>query len=601
MKKILCLLTSVLLLMLTLTSCDVLVDKLPDQLVDKLPFLKDEEHTHTFANEWSSDEKEHWHAATCEHTEEIADIALHTDDGKDGVCDVCGKVYYTPEKPEDTKPEDTKPDTPATPHAHTFATEWSSDGVEHWHAATCEHTEVIKDIAPHTDSGNDGVCDVCGKTYYTPVIPHEHEFSTEWTSDDNNHWHAATCEHTEELADLAPHTDSGNDGVCDVCGKTYYTPVIPHEHEFSTEWTSDDNNHWHAATCEHTEEIADLASHTDSGNDGVCDTCGKTYYTPVIPHEHEYSTEWTSDDNNHWHAATCEHTEELADLAPHTDSGNDGVCDTCGKTYYTPVIPEPHKHVYSDAWTTDETNHWHAAICGHAEEIADLAPHTDNGNDGVCDTCGKTYYTPHKHSFSGAWTADKNNHWHEAACEHTNEIADLAPHTDSGNDGVCDVCYTTYYVPHKHSFSEAWSSDDNNHWHAATCDHTEEIADLAPHTDNGNDGVCDTCHKAYYIPSITLSTGQVSVSVLGNAVKARFTAGGNGTYVLNLSGEENVKVYIVKGNTEVLIENTYEVSLSAGETVTFMIYRDSAEIEAASVNVTVYKKSGVPVTPEVGL
>ena len=91
------------------------------------------------------------------------------------------------------------------------------------------------------------------------------------------------------------------------------------------------------------------------------------------------------------------------------------------------------------------------------------------------------------------------------------------------------------------------------------------------------------------------------MSVLGNAVKARFTAGGNGTYVLNLSGEENVKVYIVKGNTEVLIENTYEVSLSAGETVTFMIYRDSAEIEAASVNVTVYKKSGVPVTPEVGL
>lgn len=48
------------------------------------------EHQHTFAEEWSSDETSHWHAATCEHTSEVADKADHTW-GDDGKCTVCGR------------------------------------------------------------------------------------------------------------------------------------------------------------------------------------------------------------------------------------------------------------------------------------------------------------------------------------------------------------------------------------------------------------------------------------------------------------------------------------------------------------------------------
>ncbi len=41
-----------------------------------------EPHTHTFAGEWKYDSDNHWHAATCEHTEEVIDKAEHTfDDG----------------------------------------------------------------------------------------------------------------------------------------------------------------------------------------------------------------------------------------------------------------------------------------------------------------------------------------------------------------------------------------------------------------------------------------------------------------------------------------------------------------------------------------
>lgn len=45
-------------------------------------------HTHTFATEWTWDETYHWHSATCEHTDEVADRAKHV--YVDGLCSVCG-------------------------------------------------------------------------------------------------------------------------------------------------------------------------------------------------------------------------------------------------------------------------------------------------------------------------------------------------------------------------------------------------------------------------------------------------------------------------------------------------------------------------------
>lgn len=45
---------------------------------------------------------------------------------------------------------------------------------------------------------------------------HTHTFASEWTYDDTNHWHAATCEHTDQKDGVAAHT-LGADGKCTVC------------------------------------------------------------------------------------------------------------------------------------------------------------------------------------------------------------------------------------------------------------------------------------------------------------------------------------------------------------------------------------------------
>ena len=62
-------------------------------------------HVHTYADELTNDNDYHWYAATCEHTDEVSDKALHTWDegvvttpaqpGIEGVktytCTACGK------------------------------------------------------------------------------------------------------------------------------------------------------------------------------------------------------------------------------------------------------------------------------------------------------------------------------------------------------------------------------------------------------------------------------------------------------------------------------------------------------------------------------
>lgn len=55
---------------------------------------------------------------------------------------------------------------------------------------------------------------------------------------------------------------------------------------------------------------------------GSCNNCGR--------HRHTYATEWSRDDVNHWHDATCEHIGEKADFGTHKDINNDGKCDYCG-------------------------------------------------------------------------------------------------------------------------------------------------------------------------------------------------------------------------------------------------------------------------------
>ena len=78
-----------------------------DEEVD--PGTTDPTHTHTYATTWSSNSTQHWHAATCAHTKEKADVANHTfgewvkgSTEQTRTCSVCG---YVQKEAIDTKQE----------------------------------------------------------------------------------------------------------------------------------------------------------------------------------------------------------------------------------------------------------------------------------------------------------------------------------------------------------------------------------------------------------------------------------------------------------------------------------------------------------------
>ena len=140
----------------------------------------------------------------------------------------------------------------------------------------------------------------------------KHKFSTEWKYDDTSHWHECLKKKHSDVADKAEHTF--NEGVvttaptetsegvltltCTVCGyqKTKSIEKVKHVHTFNDKvWQTDENNHWHPATCAHTDEKGSLGKHVwderktsipaDYGKAGektfTCTECKATKTEPI--------------------------------------------------------------------------------------------------------------------------------------------------------------------------------------------------------------------------------------------------------------------------------------------------------------------------------
>lgn len=296
-----------------------------------------------------------------------------------------------------------------------------------------------------------------------------------------------------------------------------------HEHTFSKEWTSDAIAHWHAATCEHKTEISGIAAHTfgewkvtkeASEKQGgekkrICSVC-KYVDIANLEHVHTFG-EWAvtkeateSEEGERQRTylackyieketiAKLEHVHIFGSLTVIKEATEleDGLgvrtCSSCGYVEKVPICALNHIHKFSDKWTSDETDHWHIAICGHTE------------------------------------VSDKDTHkWNE-------EIIKAATCTEVGEKKlVCSVCdrTKTEVIPATgHSFSEEWTSNGTNHWHIATCGDTEEISDESVHsfgdwrvikiaTENENGEREKTCSICKYVYKEVIS------SILGTLVK----------------------------------------------------------------------------------
>ena len=398
--------------------------------------IDSDRHEHSFSKDWTSNATDHWHAATCEHTKEVSGKTAHTfgewkttveateetEGKKERSCSVCS---YKEEQ-----------SLAKLNHTHKFSSDWTSNATDHWHAATCEHAEEVSGKAAHcfgdwtvtkeateeAEGSKERSCSVCGYTATEAIekLAHTHKFATDWTSDSTNHWYTATCEHTTEVSGKAEHSFgdyvSNNDATteadgtktreCSVCG--YKDTVTDegskiHVHIFAEEWTSDETYHWHSATCGH--DVTDSkAAHSfgdwtvtkaateeaEGSKERSCSVCGYTATEVIekLAHTHKFATDWTKDKTYHWYAATCEHTTEVSGKAAHsfgdwtvtkaatcTEKGSrKRTCSVCN--YEATEDISAKGHAYSEDWTSDATDHWHTATCGHTTEVSGKAKHS---------------------------------------------------------------------------------------------------------------------------------------------------------------------------------------------------------------------------------
>ena len=92
-------------------------------------------------------------------------------------------------------------------------------------------------------------------------------------------------------------------------------------------------------------------------------------------HEHDFEAEWSYNETHHWHASTCEHSEEVSDYAPHNfDNANDTTCNTC---YY---VRETATYNMWDGTASDVPADVEGIITiTTAEQFAGLAQSVNNG------------------------------------------------------------------------------------------------------------------------------------------------------------------------------------------------------------------------------
>ena len=310
--------------------------------------------------------------------------------------------------------------TPTPVHQHTYSEDWQCDDHQHWHESTCEHTGLKKDIADHsmketvvppTYSTNGYTvykCTVCGYSYtgnWTTAL--QHKYSSNWSYDENGHWHACTdsgyefMKKDEESHDFKTSSVSATyehggytTYTCKKCGYSYQgdqTDPIPHQ--YSSEWSHDEHSHWHGCTDSGYEDLkSSESSHNFEENvvtatyehggyiEHTCHDCGYSYFdNETDPLPHHYASAWSSNQNGHFHLCTDDGYEELtSNPIPHEfesvvtpathDQGGSTffTCKVCGYSYtgdYTNQIP------YSITW-----KNWDGEVLGVTECLKGQVP-----------------------------------------------------------------------------------------------------------------------------------------------------------------------------------------------------------------------------------
>ena len=238
---------------------------------------------------------------------------------------------------------------------------------------TAEVTVTVN--STHTPLADDGNCTTpvfCEFCNAEVVAAKQHDFTGEWHSDADSHWHEclnAGCLLTDTVTAHSGTATCTAKAVCDVCG-TEYGDVDLANHSGTLDWNNTETTHEQKWSCC---EVVVVAEEDHEWENGVCTECGYA----------------------------CAHTGGTATCTAKA------VCDICGAKYGD---VDPENHIGMLYWNNTETTHEQKWSCC---EVAVVAEEDHEWDNGVCTECGHV-------------------------CTHTGGRATCTA------KAVCDICGTEY-------------------------------------------------------------------------------------------------------------------------------------------------------------
>ena len=147
------------------------------------------------------------------------------------------------------------------------------------------------------------------------------------------------------------------------------------EHDFSEDWTTDEDSHWHDCECgEKSDESEHTGGEPTCSEKAKCEICDTPY--GELDKENQVGETIIKDA-----------VEPSFDAPGYT---GDIYCQDCGELLEKGMeIPQLHRHEFSEEWSKNEDSHWHDCECG---EKSDEEEHTfENGKCTVCETEDPNY------------------------------------------------------------------------------------------------------------------------------------------------------------------------------------------------------------------
>lgn len=254
----------------------------------------------------------------------------------------------------------------------------------HYYECTAEKAPSCTEVGTVTE-----VCTTCGTTRNTNVAATGHSWNNGAVSKE------ATC------------TQSGlRTYTCVTCKETKTEPIAATGIHIYGEWAKlDEDRHSRKCTaCDQSEAAShrwnsgELTKEPDENTEGettfTCQDCRATK-TQSVPssHTHAYASDWTHDQDGHWHSCSCGSKEGFSAhvAGPAATEKNAQTCEVCGYEL-APVLA--HTHVFGEKWVTDQAQHWHECACGAKDTPQDHIWVEGCDANGIsiyaCDICHDT-------------------------------------------------------------------------------------------------------------------------------------------------------------------------------------------------------------------